>query len=383
MKRSKRLPVKKRTLPRQRLLLLWRRSRSATIAIISAIPLTLLLSSVGVFRHVETTVSDAMMHLQSTAQDSKVAVIRITNEDYRTIFKGKTPLDPSALQAIINAIAKGNPKVIGVAIDTAPPQFQIIEPAPSGPPVIWAREGDYSNLDNKFYLDDVLGGKTLPVKSGLVMLKLDKDEIVRRYRRLYVTDTGLVPSFPWALIKEAQFASTRHLQESQDELLIRFAGDPKQPHRFVLPASEIIRLSGEKNWPSNEIIRDKIVLLGGTYAGQDEHESPLGLMAGVEVLAQIVETELQGGGVKAPTTVSIILLGISAGFIFWGILSLLSLRKALLVSLPVIIVLSFVCSLVASGSVSQFAYFVLTLAAVLTQQLYERFKELQKKEISH
>ena len=170
------------------------------------------------------------------------------------------------------------------------------------------------------------------------------------------------------------------MQESQDELLIRFTGDPKNPHRFDLPASEILRLSDDERWPSNGIIKDKIVLLGGNYAGTDEHETPLGWMVGVELLAEIVETELQGGGVKPLSTVTTIFLGAIAGFIFWVLLNFLSSRNALLLSLPVIIILSFLCSLLAFRSVSQFAYFLPILLAVLGQQLYERFEESRKKQ---
>src|SRR5215212_633643 len=102
----------------------WPHLRKATVAIISAIPITFLFSGIGVFRYLETPILDAQMHLRAAPEDSDVVIVRITDEDYREKFKSKSPLDPVELQNIINAIARGKPKVIGVAIDTAPTQFQ-------------------------------------------------------------------------------------------------------------------------------------------------------------------------------------------------------------------------------------------------------------------
>ena len=196
--------IRKRVLSGRRSRSIQRDLRKATIAIISAIPFTLLLSSIGVFRQVETPILDALMHLREPPGSSEVVIVRITDADYRTIFNGKSPLDPAALQKIITAIARGKPKVIGVDINTAPPQFQSIEPEPAGTRVIWAREANYSNRDKKFYLADVLGGKTPAPESGLVLLKLDKDGVIRRYTRMYDTNLGDFSSLSWALIKESK-----------------------------------------------------------------------------------------------------------------------------------------------------------------------------------
>lgn len=355
----------------------WKRLGKVMIAITSALPFTLMLSSVGAFRHFEMPTLDALMHLREAPQDSDVMIVRINQEDYKIHFDGKSPLDPVKLQDIINKIGRGKPKVIGVDINTSAPGFQNLRLEPGIAPVVWAREATYSDRDKKFFLGGVLGGTNPAPSSGLMTLRLDSDQVVRRYRRFYETDKGAFPSLAQALVKAYRPAMA--LAESQDEMLIQFVGDPKHSYRFDLPVSKILGVADDLHWPDNGILKDKIVLLGGDYAGEDEHSTPLGRMKGVEVLAQIVETELRGGGVRAPGAALIILLGAIDGFLLWLILNSLSARISFVLSIPVILALSFLGSLLAFRSVSQWAYFVPVLAIVLGQQVYERIKEWQKK----
>lgn len=346
------------------------------IAIVSALPLTLILSSVGAFRHFEMPTLDALMHLREAPQDSDVMIVRISQADYKSHPDWKRPLDPVKLQDIINKIGRGKPKVIGVDINTSAPEFKNLQLEPGIPPVVWAREAAYSDRDKKFFLEDVLGG-TPPPRSGIRILRLDSDKVVRRYRRFYETGNGPFPSLAQALVKEYRPATA--LAESQDEMLIQFAGDPKHSYRFNLSVSEILRLADGVHWPDNDVLKDRVVLLGTDYAGEDEHSTPLGRMKGVDVLAQIVETELRGSGVKPPGAALIILLGAIDGFLLWLILNSFSARISFVLSIPVILALSFLGSLLAFRSVSQWAYFVPVLAIVLGQQVYERIKEWQKK----
>src|SRR5437870_1643195 len=69
------------------------RLRKVVIAIASAIPITFLLNSVGVFRHLELPIIDAQMHLRAAPGESDVVIVRITEADYRKDFQGKSPLD--------------------------------------------------------------------------------------------------------------------------------------------------------------------------------------------------------------------------------------------------------------------------------------------------
>src|SRR5436305_12635912 len=140
---------------------IWRR-RNRLLAVIGAIPISLIASSIGVTRKLEAPLLDVYAKLRPPPSFSAVALVRITDSDYRSLFKEKSPLDPSKLQEVISAIARGGARVIGVDIDTSATQFREIKPESWWPPVIWARSGVFSNINKRFRLDDVLGVPTPP-----------------------------------------------------------------------------------------------------------------------------------------------------------------------------------------------------------------------------
>ena len=44
------------------------------------------------------------------------------------------------------------------------------------------------------------------------------------------------------------------------------------------------------SWSGANPLENKMVILGGDYAAQDEHDTPVGWMTGTELLASIIET---------------------------------------------------------------------------------------------
>jgi CHASE2 domain-containing sensor protein len=79
---------------------------------------------------------------------------------------------------------------------------------------------------------------------------------------------------------------------STGQKLIRFAGEN---HRFmVLRASDVI-FDANHSRSLSQYLRDRIVLLGGTYAqGRDRYPSSGGYLHGVELLAHATESEISG-----------------------------------------------------------------------------------------
>lgn len=76
------------------------------VVIFSAIPITLILGSIGLFRGLETPVLDFLTRVQG-GQHRNVVIVRITDNDYQNYFSGKSPLDQKVLGKVISAIAKG------------------------------------------------------------------------------------------------------------------------------------------------------------------------------------------------------------------------------------------------------------------------------------
>jgi CHASE2 domain-containing sensor protein len=336
--------------------------------------LTLVFGRVGALRQLETTALDTQLRLRgSNYKEREIVIVTINDDDYKQLFQSKSPLDPVVLKTLLGAIALGKPKVIGVDIDTTAPQFQDFRPESTWPPIVWARAGVYSKVKKKFHLFDVLGGQTPAPLSGATMLKEDDDGALRRYTRNLTTEDGEFPSLPTVLASQFDAARTSRA-DSKDDLFITYSGFQFQ-HIY---ARDILSLAKKPSWPQNDLMKGKIVLLGGSYEASDEHDTPVGWMNGVDVLANATETELQGGGPKPAPRAAIILLQIFDGFLLLLLFQQFRLRKAVVLSLAAVPLFSIIASLLAFRSVAFWAYFAPILIAVLGQQLYERGKDYQK-----
>lgn len=358
---------------------------------------TILLGRFGILHTLETVVLDTQMRLNPPPVRSDVVVVDITDEDFKTIFDEKRPLSPAALHDLIDAIAWGNPRVIGVDIDTSAQQYKEFKTEQCWPHIVWEQEVEElpHGFEDSLKPLKVLGGRDLTAKelaSPPLLIESGEDKVTRRYRRcLPVSQSELRPSLPWAvysLFKDgASHDPCGHLHEPEDELFIRFAGDEAGSHRIRLSASRLLELS--KKWVRDEQsecprgkgspLDGKIILLGGTYLGEDRHDTPLGRMTGLDILSNTIETELMGGGFPEPSKISLYLVEIFGGVVLFvlfhhygshphGFLRALSI--ALLIS-PVIVLAS---SLLAFHSFSRWAFFAPMVIGVI---LYESFVEFR------
>jgi len=350
----------------------------AAPAILIAVLLTAFLSRSGFLRQLETAALDTQMRLRGAPEESDIAIVTIDDADYAKLFHKKSPLDRKALIELLNAIALGKPKVIGIDLDTSAKEFGELQVNPQWPMTIWARNGAYSSIEGRFRLDDVLGNENSAVNSGLVTLKADPDRSVRLYTRVVETQQGDFPTLPFSLAKAFLPDRSYPNKALHDELLIGFAGDNRGSHRQHFTASRVLELADGQGWQTDSPIRDKIVLVGGTYSASDEHETPLGWMYSVEVLAYVTETELRGGGTRPAGFVLVVLLGGLVGLIILLLFQHFSSTKALLLSTLAIPIVAVGASLIAFRSIAFWGYFVTVPLAVLVQELYGYAKDYRK-----
>jgi len=158
-----------------------------------------------------------------------------------------------------------------------------------------------------------------------------------------------------------------------------FAGDRRGSHRLHFTASRVLDLASGSGWLTDSPIKDKIVVLGGTYDPRDEHQTPLGWMNGVEILAYETETELHGGGQPPAGVMLVILLGGVVGLIILLLFQHFSPTKAVLLSLLTIPIVAVSASLIAFRSVAFWAFFVTVPFAVLVQEIYSHVKDYRMK----
>ena len=301
------------------------RLRRAAPVIIIFVLLTFLLDYGGWLRSFETTALDTFILLKQPLDDEHVVIVGITKEDYKEFFGGQSPLDPARLKEVIDAIAEGNPALIGVDLDTSSESFRGLQ-FPPAPVVVWARGAERAALrqgednaaeigkgllrrflpfvfrpeEERFSVSEVLGrgGNALP--SGLAVVPRDGDGIIRRYRRSFKTwepDAPSMDSFSWAVVKEyrkSKGGAPKQAEDSGEVWVMNYA--VKEYSFKPISVKEVLATHQGAGWQGERgPLKDKIVLLGGVYpASRDEHYTPAGPRYGVELLAYAVESDLQG-----------------------------------------------------------------------------------------
>ena len=364
--------------------------RRALPTIVFAIAGTYVLSRLGTLHGLERLALDAEM-AASPHPSTSICLVEITDTDYDDIFGGRSPLLPDKLHDLISAIALSKPAVIGVDIDTSHPQFRNLRIEPDWPPVIWERDiSTNGQISGEGEPLDVLGGQDPRINqnSGIpVLLDDPEDKATRLYTRCLRTKSGSEPTFVYAVATAYRSAISKTTSESRflcdsgnkaptQSLFINYALR-RGTTLYEKDAAQVLGLSDKKeNGDQSQIVPDfvnKIVLIGGTYRDFDRHFTPTGELPGVAVLANAVDTELQGGGVKASPRW--VLFGLE--FIASALLVLLfhqyAVRPgiALAWGVPLTVALSLVFSFFSFHTFSRFVNFAPTLLAVLIFEVYE------------
>jgi CHASE2 domain-containing sensor protein len=329
---------------------------------------------------------DTWIMLKAPMRVSDVIIVGITDADYEELFSETSPLDPVRIENIIQAIGLGNPRVIGVDLDTSSKifrgKFASLSRLASKLPIVWA--GDAVLARDKVVKEiPIWGGdeRGAQLLTGLALFPLDSDGLIRRYRRIITPNKQPAialtsrDSFPWAVVRAYQGKSRLVPNKDEgDDLVLNLAGD-----RFSIPhirASHVLQAARGAGWSVQGPLTGKIVLLGGLFhAARDEYVTPVGPMAGVELMAQAVESDLRGSGIRVANHILMLVMEILIGAAMVIIYSYFSFKRALLVSLIGIPVLSLLASLVAFSALAYWTDFAPVLVAVVIHQLYDHGRE--------
>lgn len=319
---------------------------------------------------------DFQARLRSASAHSDVVVVRIDDVDHDTVFGGVAPLDPAKVIRVLQAIARGRPSAIGVDLESGAAAYSGVPDRIAGVPVVWARnarcrdhrgEPSAACTPERLSPERARGAEGLARQTGLALLSPDADGVLRRYRQSLRTAQGEQPTFATALVRGAG----RPLPPARQRL-ITYRPLPVQP----LTVSWVLANQASPDYLGDGgVLRGKIVLLGAAHsATRDWHSTPLGLMAGVDVWAQVVESELRGGGPVPPHPLWLGVLQFAAALGLVLLFHFFPLERAvaaLVVAVPAGAVL---CSLAAFRSPWFWMYFVPILLLLVIQQLYDLAK---------
>lgn len=369
----------------------WRQLYRAKWVIVAITAGTFLLSSSGMLDHFETAGLDAFNLLKQPVDPLNVVIVAITDDDYQSEpFHSISPLNVGGVQEVLNAIALARPRVIGVDLDTSDVRFKELHAPPGDIQIVWGRDARLLKESKTFALEPVLGGRD-PESFGVALLPIDGDGIVRRYRREFPGSGGIAPSFPWAVIEKAcgehpekYCAKVDKAEQEHETLLLNFAG---QRFAFEPLSTGNLRLAAMgPEWTKSSPLLNKIVILGGNYhAARDSQVTPVGTMEGVQLMAQAIETELTGGGIRRVNEYQAILLDLLSGalLVYFSYRFPNQLGKALLLSLIALVILPLVFSYLAFSTLGRWFNFVPVLVGVLLHELYEHGKEYGELRAAH
>jgi CHASE2 domain-containing sensor protein len=336
-------------------------------------------SHVGWLDGFETASLDALLIARTARPSNDVLIVTIDDDDYESLFEGRSPLDTTTLARIIGALHAGRPAAIGVDIETDPIAVSAAYLPKGAAPVVWAVTPP-----------TLAGVREAGVAVGLVEFPVDSDGVIRRYRRQHPDPQDphrTVGSFPWALVQTICQTSRRQtLPRCQeiprkgldDELVLNFSGDRYSfPH---IAARDALAAARGSAWSSeNGPLFGKIVVLGGTFrAARDQHTTPVGPMQGVLLISQAIESELKGGGIRTSTTLAMLLVEIVGGMIVAASFWFLPLRVALWASLLGLPVLAAGSSLMVFYSLARWASFTPVMLGALIHALYDTVAHAQQ-----
>lgn len=374
---------------------LWAHLRSASPLIISVTVATFLLHHFGWLNPLETSSLDFLVRLREPVKPEFVWLVAITDDDYaeRKLFNKKSPLDPVHLNRVIKAIADGNPRVIGVDVDTG--DSKGVRPE-TGVPIVWGQRMTSTEDSHERKRLPVLGNEQPQPGAnelGIFAIPADADNVVRRFKRKIPVGDGEFDSMPWAVTKAycravladasaaADHERCREILDSESRtkfrppLVLAFS-EPRHREVHFLSASDLLGIAATDGWKHNAPIKGKIVMLGGTFAlsGDVSHETPLGPRAGVELISDAIETELQGPPTTPLSEVLMVFFELIGGYFLtaWHFFS--KKWSSVILRILAVPVLALGSSLLAFWSLAYWANFIPVLAGVLLHELHEHFK---------
>lgn len=340
-----------------------RRFYKSLILALSVSLLTSLASYLGYFDRLEAKALDFLFWLRDQEKSPEIVLVQIDDQAFRNLGE-KQPLPRAYLAGLIDLIARGGAKVIGLDIElkvpTTPREDETLLRA-----IHAAEEGGLSKVvpvylirpekeqdGTTLYAHAPFFTSKLAVISGFANAPVESDGFIRQLPlAVKASDGTVLPSLALAVLaRYAGYDPSRLAGElkkpSTISLLLpewdKFGGQllPKSmPFSFdladiwkinfaggrgsfkALPSDPIFQLSKLKvPLAADNPFRGKIVLIGATFGdSRDFFPTPRGLMSGMEIHANVIHTLLSRSQILPVHR----LLALSLSLVFAVIISLL------------------------------------------------------------
>jgi CHASE2 domain-containing sensor protein len=315
------------------------------------------------------------------SKPSNIAIVEINDDDYQKYFHAQSPLSKEMLREILIAILKNEPKVLGVAIDTSDTRYADFEIPDSPTPIVWATLPVLSKDGELDHIKNSLGDQDSDRPEGLAVLPQDNEtNALCCYQKFEpVSKSVFEETFEQRLLGEYE-PSFKNDKRSADQYYLKFNKDQNK-QRVVLGIARLFSLSENKNSLTENPLKNKIVILGGSYRGQEKiFPTYGGNYKGYEIHAAAIETELDGIHLQPTPWYFRILIAIIFGFVSIVIFHIYEKQFgiAVMISICIFFLLSLSLSLLRYnnfyGVIQYLPTLLFLLIAKVTDYLY--YKEL-------
>ncbi len=340
-----------------------RRFYKSLILALSVSLLTSLASTMGYLEGLEAKALDFLFWLRGQQKSPEIVIVQIDDQAFHNLGE-KQPLPRAYLAGLVELVARGGARVIGVDVElkvpTSPREDKVLLKA-----IQDAQENGISKVVLSYIIrpEKEQDGTTLYARSpfftsklavvaGFANAPLASDGLVRELPlAVKGSDKKILPSLALAVLARYAGYDASRLQEvmNRGETITLLLPEWDKFRGSLLPQATLFSFALENGWkinfagaqgsfkalPSDPLFqlsklkvplaadnpfRGKIVLIGATFGdSRDFFPTPKGLMSGIEIHANIIHTLLSRSQIL-PTHR---LLALSISLIFAVILSLL------------------------------------------------------------
>ena len=387
------------------------------IAIGAAVSLAIsILSLTGFLQRWENGFFDFLVWWENEKRSNEVMIIEIDDADYKNIFGAQSPLSRKKISEIILKVAKSKPRVIGIDIsleDITPEDEYMIEA--------------FQHLDQlkmpivvpSYFSENTEGGESISsvvkmypyslpdlVFFGGIGYPTSRDGVIREMHIEKKTNSKeICPFFPLSVLAAREGYTRKTFAKllssgavgktpgsDRDQKLgaiIKSASHlPVQKIRYIgnkssfssVKSSAIFQIP-EQFFESENIFSDKTIVIGGTFKeSRDFYMTPKGVMSGMEIIANSIETLLSTQPLRPVNHIIEFLIEIVIIFILSVFFLRFSPLKGTLISIVTIIPLAVVGSFVAFSAFSRWLNFIPAGFSIILHgqvSFYEHYRELQ------
>jgi CHASE2 domain-containing sensor protein len=378
---------------------------------ISVSVLTTLLSALGFFHNWENQIFDFLIWWEQDRRSASILLVDIDDRDYRELFHSASPLSRRKLSEIVLKIAHAGPRAICVDVDFADPTPEDhyflealerlrVQQIPAVIPLSLEMKEEIPGMKGLNKRESLAFPLPENVLVGAAEFPISREGVIREMQLLVRLDSGAIyPSVPlaavaasegyrWATLSEAlgepadKHSPAKGLRDKTNILITDAHHNPFQKIQYIgakqsfgVLRTSLLDAMPDQFFGKDSVFFNKIVVVGGTFkVSRDFYATPKGMMSGMEIIANSIETLLNAKRLKPLNHALELLFEILMVLVMTGVFVKLAPLKATAVCLVSILPLALAGSALAFMRLSYWVNFIPTAVSIFIHGEFSFFE---------